>query len=114
MATAAQAMEAISKATGIPLVTVERAARMLREAGGDLWPQGKRGGGKSAAHVLAHHLVNLLLALMTADPLNEAPDAVRQCRDLEPESVLNVKVVHSGPTTTTVSLWQGQRPTLLT
>jgi hypothetical protein len=103
MATVAQAAEAISKATGIPLVTVERAARTLREANDSLWPKGKKGGGKGAALVWSHHLVNLLLALMAADPLNEAPEIVEQYRDLEPDGVTQWIEAQSGDTTTTVS-----------
>jgi hypothetical protein len=84
MATTAEAIEAIATATGIPRVTVERAAVILRTAPGDLWPTGGRGGGIKAARPTASHLVNLGLAIAAADPLNEAPDLVRRYRDLVP------------------------------
>jgi hypothetical protein len=82
MATTAEAIEAIAAGTGIPHVTVERAASILRTADSDLWPTGGRGGGKSAARPKASHLNNLGLAIFVADPLNEAPDLVRRCRKL--------------------------------
>jgi hypothetical protein len=84
MATTAEAIEAIAAATGIPRVTVERAAVILRTAPGDLWPTGGRGGGIKAVRPTASHLVNLGLAIAAADPLNEAPDLVRRYRDLVP------------------------------
>ena len=84
MATTAEAIEAIATATGIPRVTVERAAVILRMADGDLWPTGGRGGGIKAARPKVSHLVNLGLAIIAADPLNEAPELVRRYRDLVP------------------------------
>jgi hypothetical protein len=82
MATTAEAIEAIAAGTGIPHVTVERAAFILRTADSDLWPTGGRGGGRKAARPKASHLNNLGLAIFVADPLNEAPDLVRRCRKL--------------------------------
>jgi hypothetical protein len=82
MATTAEAIEAIAAGTGIPHVTVDRAAFILRTADSDLWPTGGRGGGKKAARPKASHLNNLGLAIFVADPLNEAPDLVRRCRKL--------------------------------
>jgi hypothetical protein len=82
MATTAEAIEAIAAGTGIPHVTVERAAFILRTADSDLWPTGGRGGGKKAARPKAKHLNNLGLAAFVADPLNEAPDLVRRYRKL--------------------------------
>jgi hypothetical protein len=84
MTTGAQATEAIAKSTGVSLTLVERAARILKEADADLWPKAKKGGGKGAAHVTPSHLVNLLLALMTADPITEAPEVVPRYRNLIP------------------------------
>ena len=72
MATGAQAIEAIARATGLLPATVGRAARSLREAGQDLWPQAAPGGGKNAVHVRPGHLVNLVIALAVADPLTTA------------------------------------------
>jgi hypothetical protein len=82
MATTAEAIEAIAAETGIPRVTVERAAFILRTADRDLWPTGGRGGGIKAARPKASHLNNLCLAIFVADPLNEAPDLVRRYRKL--------------------------------
>jgi hypothetical protein len=72
MATGTEAVEAIAKATGIAPVTVARAARTLKEAGGDLWPKAKPGGGINAAHVQPHHLAYLMIALMAADTMSLA------------------------------------------
>jgi hypothetical protein len=82
MATTAEAIEAIAAGTGIPHVTVERAASILRTSDSDLWPTGGRGGGKKAARPKASHLNNLGLAIFVADPLNEAPELVRRYRKL--------------------------------
>jgi hypothetical protein len=87
MATGAQATERVAKATGVSVTYVERVARILKEADADLWPKARKGGGKGAAHVMPSHLVNLLLALMSADPITEAPEIVPRCRALIP--VLN-------------------------
>jgi hypothetical protein len=85
MATGAQATEKVAKATGVSVTYVERAARILKEADADLWPKAKKGGGKGAAHVMPAHLVNLLLALMAADPITEAPEIVPRCRAMMPD-----------------------------
>jgi hypothetical protein len=74
MATGAEAIEAIATATGIPPATVARAARTLKEAGDDLWPKGKPGGGINAAHVQPHHLAYLMIALMAADTMSLAAE----------------------------------------
>ena len=79
MATAAQAIERISTATGILHATVARAARALREEDVHLWPQGEKGRGQ-AAHVEPSHLVNLVLALAVADPITKAPEIVKDFR----------------------------------
>jgi hypothetical protein len=85
MTVGAKANEIMSVATGKTLVITARASRVLREAGRDRWPQSPRGGGKAAAHVEAHHLTNLFLALMAADPITEAPKTVEEYRKLFPE-----------------------------
>jgi hypothetical protein len=84
MVKAAEAIETIEAATGIPRVTIERAAYILRRADGDLFPTGGRGGGTAAPRPTVPHLVNLALAIYAADPLIEAPDLVRRYRDLVP------------------------------
>jgi hypothetical protein len=71
MATAAQAIDTIVAATGEPEARVFYAARHLRHADADLWPRGRQGGGKGAARVSVHHVVNLLLAVMAANPLTQ-------------------------------------------
>jgi hypothetical protein len=109
MATVTEAARVISEATGVSRATVDRAVLMLRSAPGDLWPTGKRGGGAGAAHVQQHHVVNLLLTLMVSDPLNAAPEAVRQVRALEPDCSIDITEIHAGPTTTTVSTRQSVR-----
>src|SRR4051812_39994221 len=87
MATGAQAIEATSRVTGIPLASVERTARALKEAEGGLWPKARPGGGKNSAHIEARHLANLTLALLGTDTLAAAPEAVRQLRELKPDSL---------------------------
>jgi hypothetical protein len=84
MATGAEATEKLAKATQVSVTYVERAARVLKEADADLWPKARKGGGKGAAHVTPSHLVNLLLALMAADPITEAPVIVPRCRAMIP------------------------------
>jgi hypothetical protein len=84
MVTTAEALEALEAATGIARVTLERAAIILRTADTTLWPTGGRGGGRVAARPNGAHLINLVLAILAADPLNEAPDLVRRYRKLEP------------------------------
>jgi hypothetical protein len=54
----------------------------MREADQTLWPVADRGGGKGAAHIESHHLVNLALALAVADPIAAAPDVVAVYRAL--------------------------------
>jgi len=85
VATGAKAVARIAEAAGILPATVSRAARTLREANPDLWPEAGKGGGKRAAHVEPSHLVNLVLALAAADPITRAPDAVRAYRSLTPQ-----------------------------
>jgi hypothetical protein len=78
MATGTEAVEAIAKATGIAPTTVARAARTLKEAGGDLWPKAKPGGGINAAHVQPHHLAHLMIALMATDTMSLAAEAAKE------------------------------------
>ncbi len=82
MATGAEAIEVVARVTGILPATVGRAARALREAGQDFWPQAAPGGGKNARHVRPHHLVNLAVALAIADPLTDAPEQSLAFRNL--------------------------------
>ena len=63
-------------------ISASRAAQFLRERDVFLWPQGFRSG--QEAHVEAHHLVNVVLALAAADPLTGAPEVVAELRDLVP------------------------------
>ena len=76
MATGEQAIAAVATQTGMDYAHVQRVARVLREAGGDLWPQSGKGGGKRARHVQPHHLGNLLIALAVAEPITKAPGRV--------------------------------------
>jgi hypothetical protein len=68
MLTAVEAEKEISTATGTLPARVYRTARALREAGKDLYLMGKRGGGVSANQPGLNHLVNLMIALVVADP----------------------------------------------
>lgn len=86
MATGRDATAAVAAATGLLPATVFRAARTLREAGGDLWPMAGKGGGKAAAPVQPRHMTNLALALTTS-PITDAPAAVRWMRGLLPHHI---------------------------
>ena len=74
MASSTTAIEAFSKATGIPHVTMGHTARLLRQARDELWPRSGKGGGKSASHVEEWHLANLILSFGGAQP-SDAPKA---------------------------------------
>jgi hypothetical protein len=82
MATAAEAIKAMAAATGIPCVNVEYAALILRKDG--QWPTGGRGGGTKAARPGVSHHLNLGMATVAANPLNEAPEIVRRYRKMVP------------------------------
>ncbi len=82
LATGAEAIEAVTDATGLVSWTVNGAARALREASPNLWPQGAKGGGRRAAHVEPAHLINLALALNIANPITQAPELVPIWGDL--------------------------------
>ena len=69
MATGAAATARIAQATEALSAKVFRAARTLREAGKDLWPEAGKGGGRVAAHVERRHLTNLAIALAVDEPL---------------------------------------------
>ena len=84
MATTSEALTRITAATGLPAATVEQTAKYLRADSRGYWPKGGKGGGKSAAHITADHAINLILALMGADPLTDAPNAVERLRGLVP------------------------------
>lgn len=79
---------------GFPEGNVWRHARVLREEDRDLWPKGGKGGGKSAAHVEVHHLVNLALSLAGAAPI----DGVRALEALHPLRYAAREVVYRHPT----------------
>jgi hypothetical protein len=81
MATTAEAIELIARDTGMPEAAVLRYARALRDESKGLWPIGGKGGGKNAAHVQAHHLVNMILALVAPQP-SDGPEMVRRLREL--------------------------------
>jgi hypothetical protein len=76
MATSSAAIQILSKATGIKLVTLGHTARILREKG-KLWPRSVKGGGKNAVHVEAADLANLVLALAGTQP-SDGPSVVAQ------------------------------------
>jgi hypothetical protein len=84
MATGAVAAHAIAEALDLLPSTVQRAARILREADRAFWPESGKGGGRRAAHVHASHLINLVLAISTADPITQAPTLVPFWRSFVP------------------------------
>lgn len=81
MATTTETFATMATATGWTWDAVERRARPLRLASGDLFPKSGKGGGKRAAHVQAHHLVNLILTF-AADGPSDALDAQQRLRSL--------------------------------
>jgi hypothetical protein len=68
MVTSSVVIQALSKEVGIRPVTLGHTVRLLREAGGDLWPLSGKGGGKSARHVEPGHFANLILAFAGSQP----------------------------------------------
>lgn len=96
MSTSAEAIERYAAVLGesFPEGNVWRHARVLREAERDLWPKGGKGGGKSAAHVEVHHLVNLALSLAGVAP----SDGVRALEALQPLRYAAREVVYRHPT----------------
>ncbi len=96
MATGAQVTERIAAATGELPSTAFHAARTMREANPNLWPLARRGGGKGAAYVERHHLVNLALALAVAKPITTAPRMVLGYRNLVPFGGLPYQPEHMG------------------
>jgi hypothetical protein len=84
MTTSAQAVEKMAEVTGLLPNSLVRITRFLREAGGDLWPQGFQGKGREA-HVEAHHLVNLVLALGAADMTDSPQEAISRAQLVQAE-----------------------------
>jgi hypothetical protein len=84
--TGAQAIEQYAKVTGIPVVRVDRVARVQKRQVPSLWPKSGQGGGRRAQHVRVDHLVNLTIALATADPFTAAPKFIAMYRSLLPEA----------------------------
>jgi hypothetical protein len=85
MATAAEAIEEIAKATGIPPVNLEWASINLRKDRRNGWPIGGRGGGIKAPRPKGSHLVNLGLASLVLEPRNETADLVMRYRKMVPD-----------------------------
>ncbi len=74
MATAQAALDRIADELAIAEPVLARFARALKEAVSadgkrrDLWPLGRVGGGKGAAHVHGPHLANLILSMFAQQP----------------------------------------------
>lgn len=81
MATTTETFATLATATGWTRDAVERRARPLRIAPGDLFAKSGKGGGKLAVHVQAHHLVNLILTF-AADGPSDALDTQQRLRTL--------------------------------
>ena len=82
MATGAQGIERIAKGMNIPLLTVDRVSRLLKQHKPALWALAGQGGGKKARHLEPEHLVNIVLALAWADPLTNSPATVLRLREM--------------------------------
>src|SRR4051812_41315775 len=83
MVTAAEAIEEMAAAIGIPRVNLEWAAINQRRRNG--WPMGRPGGGKNAPRPKVPHLVNLGLASLVLEPRNETAELVRRYREMVPD-----------------------------
>ena len=79
MATGVQSIVRVTEAADFPPTTVDRSASFLQRAEPRLWPLSGKGGGRAAVHVEPHHLVNLILALVAAQP-SDAERAVALLR----------------------------------
>lgn len=78
MATRSELVSALSTSLGVSAKTMDVCARYVREAG--LIAQ--KGRGPSAAQMGPSDAINLLLAIMSSDTLEEAPACARRARDL--------------------------------
>jgi hypothetical protein len=85
MATAAQVIKRAIE-VGIFPADATYAATYLRDAEGDLWPKGKRGGWRNAPSLQPHHAVNYVLALLSA-PLMRAGELVPSYRLFVPTRI---------------------------
>jgi hypothetical protein len=87
-ATGPEAVKEIAAASRLPEEVVDRHARRLKEAGRDLWPLSRRGGGRGSAYVQPKHVTNLVLALAAAhlSPV-DSPNVVERFRTLRIEDV---------------------------
>ncbi len=98
MTTTTDAIEHMIEITGQPAGSVRLIARHLRDdPDGDLWPKGRKGGGRFAAHVGPDHLANLLLGILAADIIAGAPAVVRRLRAFEPTRVTEFKGIVPTP-----------------
>jgi hypothetical protein len=79
MAVGSHAVRTFAEKTGDLLATVDRASVCLQP---ELWPLGRRGGGRTTPHVEPSHLVNLMLAVCCATPITSAPTVVPAYRAL--------------------------------
>jgi hypothetical protein len=77
MVTSSVVIQTLSKEVGIRPVTLGHTVRLLREAGGDLWPLSGKGGGKSARHVEPGHFANLILAFAGSQPSEALKNVAR-------------------------------------
>jgi hypothetical protein len=84
MATGPNAVNLIAVMTGIPVVTVDKVARMLKQHQPPMWARSVQGGGAKSEHVEPWHLTNLALALNAADPITSAPRVVTELRQMTP------------------------------
>jgi hypothetical protein len=84
MATTAKAVERIAAEIDRHYGSVDVVSRHLKNAPDRLFAKGPKGGGKDAAQVEASDMANLLLGVLAAEVLAEAPALVRQYRELMP------------------------------
>jgi hypothetical protein len=87
VATGPECVVQIAEATGLPFVTVDTVARVLKQAKPPLWARSVQGDRLARRSEQAEpvHLFNLALGLAVADPFTRAVEAVTFWRSLVPD-----------------------------
>jgi hypothetical protein len=81
MATGPETTKRIGQSTGEVLKT-SAVAKIQKQQDPPMMPRSPQGGGENAEHAEPYHLINLILGVAVADPVAEAPSAVRRYRAL--------------------------------
>jgi len=81
MATGPETTRRIGQSTDEVLKT-SAVAKIQKQQDPPMMPRSPQGGGENAEHAEPYHLINLILGVAVADPVAEAPSAVRRYRAL--------------------------------